>query len=257
MVQRPNRPAELARWAEVDDYLEERLLAVDEALADVLRASGAAALPDIQVSPLQGACLGILARAVRAERILEVGTLGGYSTTWLAQALAPEGRLISLELEARHAEVARSNLARAGLGGRVDIIVGPALDSLLQLAREGRPPFDLAFVDADKPTSAQYVDLVLDLLRPDGLLVVDNVVRRGDVVEPRSTDPSVQGTRRMLDRIHRDPRVRSTVLQTVGRKGHDGMLLGYRTHEASAARGGRTGGSAEGTARTASRRGGG
>ncbi len=162
---------------------------------------------------------------VGARSILEVGTLGGYSTIWLARALPPGGRLVTLEAEPHHAEVAVANLERAGVGDRVDVVVGPALDTLPVLAEEGRGPFDLAFIDADKEHNADYFRWAVRLARPGGVVVVDNVVRRGLVVDPTSDDPAVVGTRRLFDVIAAEPRVSATAVQTVGSKGHDGFVL--------------------------------
>jgi len=221
-----DRPApEPRRWADVDRYYESALTASDPALEAGLRASEAAGLPPIQVSPLQGKFLHLLARAVGARRILEVGTLGGYSTTWLARALPPDGRLVSLELEPKHAEVARSNLRRAGLSDRVEIRVGPASQGLAALAAERVPPFDLVFLDADKVGYPEYLDGSLRLSRAGTVIVADNVVRGGDVANGATVDPSSLGVRRMTERIAAERRLSATVLQTVGSKGYDGMTV--------------------------------
>lgn len=213
------------RWEEVDRYFEERLALTDEGLAHALRSSDRAGLPAISVSPAQGAMLALFARMVGARRILEVGTLGGYSAIWLARALPPGGRLVTLELEPRHAEVARANLARAGLAGRVEVVVGPAAASLERLHAAGGEPFDLAFIDADKASTPQYLDWAVRLARPGALIVIDNVVRRGGVLLAASTDASVQGVRRAIDLLAADPRLESTAIQTVGAKGYDGFAL--------------------------------
>lgn len=212
-------------WSRVDDYLEETLLPPDPVLEAALRSSAEHGLPAIQVSPTQGKFLHLLARACRAERILEIGTLGGYSAIWLARALPPGGRLISLEISPKHAEVARANLTRAGLADRVEVRLGPAAQSLETLVHEGATPFDLVFIDADKPNNATYVDAALRLARTGTVLVIDNVVREGAVVDPKSPDPNVQGTRRVLERLAAEPRIDATVLQTVGSKKHDGFAL--------------------------------
>jgi len=225
MPQRPSPPDELARWTAVDRYFGTVLRDSDPALAASLAAAAAAGLPAIQVSPLQGKLLYILATAVGARRILEVGTLGGYSTLWLARALPRDGRLVSLELDPRHAEVARANLRRAGVAEKVDVRVGPAAESLARLAAEEAPPFDLTFVDADKEGYPAYLEWAVRLSRPGALVVADNVVRRGDVVDPHSEDPSVRGVRRMMERVADDPRLSATVVQTVGSKGYDGMAV--------------------------------
>jgi predicted O-methyltransferase YrrM len=238
MPQRPSPADDLALWTSVDRYFGSALGDSDDALATGLRASEAAGLPPIQVSPLQGKLLHLLARAIGARRILEIGMLGGYSTTWLARALPPDGRLISLELEPKHAEVARANLRRAGVADRVEVRVGPAHDGLARLAREQAPPFDLVFIDADKVGYPGYLEGALALARPGALIVVDNVVRRGDVADAHSSDPSVLGVRQMTDRIAREPRLQATVVQTVGTKGYDGMTIALVRSEGSAERAG-------------------
>lgn len=225
MPQRPSEPEELARWSAVDRYFGTLLGDSDPVLDAVLRSAEAAGLPSIQVSPLQGKLLHLLARACRARRILEVGTLGGYSTTWLARALPPDGRLLTLELEPKHAEVARANLVRAGVSDRVEIRLGPASESLAALLRDGVPPFDMVFIDADKGGYPDYVEASVRLSRPGTLLVADNVVRRGDVADAGSSDPSVLGVRRMTEVIAAEPRLLATVVQTVGEKGYDGLAV--------------------------------
>ena len=210
-----------ARWSAVDGYLEDALLGPDEALEAALRASGAAGLPAISVSPTQGKLLQLLARMVGARRILEVGTLGGYSAIWLARALAPGGELVSLEIDPHHAEVARANLARAGLDGVAQVKVGRALDVLPTLTG----PFDLVFIDADKPSNPDYFTWAVRLTRSGGVIIVDNVVRGGAVVEAGSADPAVQGVRRLNDLIAAEPRVSATAIQTVGSKGWDGFAI--------------------------------
>jgi predicted O-methyltransferase YrrM len=213
------------RWAAVDRYICELFVPGDPALDAALDASRRAGLPAIEVTANQGKLLHLLARMVRARRILEVGTLGGYSAIWLGRALPPGGRLISLEIEPRHAEVARANLARAGLGEVVEVVVGPAAESLLRLAEQGVEPFDLVFIDADKPGGAEYFSRALALCRQGSVIVVDNVVRQGAVVDPESEDPAVVGTRRLNERMAAEQRVSVTEIQTVGAKGHDGFAL--------------------------------
>ncbi|MST33578.1 methyltransferase domain-containing protein [Acidimicrobiaceae bacterium USS-CC1] len=213
------------RWEAVDTYLHDALLPADPVLDATLADARAAGLPAIDVSPTQGALLQLLALAVGAERILEIGTLGGYSTIWLARALPPGGRLISLEIDPRHAEVARSNLRRAGLDDRAEVRVAPAADSLRALAASGAEPFDLVFIDADKPSNAGYFAAAMDLTRPGSIVVVDNVIRDGRVADAASTDPAVAGSRRVLEAIGAHPRVRATALQTVGLKGYDGLAI--------------------------------
>jgi predicted O-methyltransferase YrrM len=212
-------------WSSTEGYLEGLFVPEVPSLSGTLAASRAAGLPAIPVTALQGQYLELLARAVGARRILEIGTLGGYSTQWLARALPPNGWLLSLELEPRHAEVARDNLSRAGLSGRVEVRVGPALRSLAELEAEGAEPFDLAFLDADKGNGAEYFEHALRRVRPGGLIVVDNVVREGRVRDPGDQDPAVLGTRRLLERMGREPRVLATVVPTAGSKGYDGMAI--------------------------------
>jgi predicted O-methyltransferase YrrM len=225
MPQRPSPPEDLVRWTAVDQYFGSRLGVTDPDLEATLRESEAAGLPNIQVSPLQGKFLHLVARACRAERILEIGTLGGYSTTWLARALPPEGRLVTLELEPRHAAIARASLERAGLAERVEIRVGTASEGLVQLAREKVAPFDLVFIDADKVGYPEYLEGALRLSHVGTVIIADNVVRRGDVADPRSEDPNVRGVRQMTENMARDPRLAATVVQTVGVKGHDGWTF--------------------------------
>ena len=220
-------PPDDKRWSEVDDYLAPLFAPHDEALDAALVASEAAGLPAIQVSPAQGKLLHVLARTVEAKCILELGTLGGYSTIWLARALPPGGSLVTLEYDARHAEVARSNLERAGVANAVTIRVGAALETLPKLAAEGAGPFDLAFIDADKANMADYVDWAVRLARPGGVIVADNVVRKGAVTDAASDDPSVTGVRRMNERVAADPRLVATTVQTVGGKGWDGFMLAW------------------------------
>lgn len=214
-----------ALWTRVDRWFEQRLALGDDTLAAALRASDDAGLPPISVSPAQGALLLLLARMQGARNILEVGTLGGYSTIWLARGLGPGGRMVSLELEPRHAEVARANLERAGVADRVEVIVGPAAASLERLHARGAGPFDLAFIDADKASNAVYLEWSLRMSRPGTLVVIDNVVRRGAVADEASTDAAVLGVRRAIDAMAADARLECTAVQTVGLKGHDGFAL--------------------------------
>ena len=213
------------RWDEVDAYLTETFVPRDEAFAAALADSEATGLPAIQVSPPQGRLLELLARALQARSILEIGTLGGYSTLWLARGLAPGGHIVTLEVDARHAEVAMRNFARAGRSGVIELKLGPALETLPRLVEERAGPFDLVFVDADKPSLPDYFTWSLRLSRPGTLIVVDNVVREGDVVDENSPDAAVQGVRRMNERIAAEPRVSATTLQTVGGKGYDGLAF--------------------------------
>jgi predicted O-methyltransferase YrrM len=214
-------------WTKVDDYLVSLLTSPDDALDAALADSAAAGLPEINVAPNQGKLLEILARMHGSRRILEIGTLGGYSTIWLARSLPVDGELISLELESKHAEVARTNIDRTGLGRLVEIQVGPAVASLRNLVAEEVEPFDFIFIDADKEGYAEYFTLSLQLSRPGTVIVADNVVRNGAVVDPASSDERVRGVRRFLELVAAEPRVEATVVQTVGSKGYDGFALLY------------------------------
>lgn len=208
-------------WAAVDDWLGERLLRDDPALRATLAANASGGLPEIDVSPLQGKLLHILARMAGARRILEIGTLGGYSTIWLARALPEDGRLVTLEAVDAHATVARGNIATAGLADRVDVRVGRALDTLPAL--EG--PFDLVFIDADKASNADYLDWALRLSRPGTTIIVDNVIRHGRIIDDTATSADVVGTRRLFDSLRAEPRLTATAVQTVGAKGWDGFVI--------------------------------
>jgi predicted O-methyltransferase YrrM len=223
----PQSPNE--QWITVDRYLVDTLVGSDAALEAALADSTAAGLPAINVAPNQGKLLQLLARIQNARRILEVGTLGGYSTIWLARALPEDGRLVTLEVNPTHAEVARKNLVRAGVAAKVEIIVGNALETLPQLGRGGHAPFDFVFIDGDKVNLAPYFSAALTLSRPGTVIVVDNVVRRGAVADANSADANVQGVRRLNDLIAREPRVTATAIQTVGSKGHDGFTLALVT----------------------------
>jgi predicted O-methyltransferase YrrM len=217
------------QWTAVDDYITSALVESDAALDAALAASDAAGLPTIAVTPAQGKLLNLLARLANARRILEVGTFGGYSTIWLARALPPDGRLITLEYAQKHAEVASANVAGAGLADLVDVRVGAALDTLPQLAKEladeHADPFDLVFIDADKPNYADYFAWAVTLTRPGGVIIVDNVVRGGAVVDAHSADPNVQGVRRFNEVMAAEPSVSATTIQTVGAKGYDGFAI--------------------------------
>jgi len=212
-------------WTTVDDHLVTTLLDDDPVLDAALADSRAAGLPEIHVAPNQGKLLSLLVRIAGARRVLEVGTLGGYSTIWLGRGLPEGGTLVSLELEAGNAEVARANLERAGLGDRVEVRVGPAADTLAAMAEAGEEPFDLVFLDADKAGYPTYLARALDLSHPGTVIVADNVVRRGAVADPGTTDPDAQGIRRFLADAAADPRLDATAVQTVGAKGHDGFAL--------------------------------
>ncbi|MFD7313261.1 O-methyltransferase [Streptomyces sp. NPDC059883] len=213
------------QWNAVERYFTDQLVPADEALTAALAASEAAGLPAISVAPNEGKLLHLLARVQGARRILEIGTLGGYSTIWLARALPEDGKLISLEYDPAHAEVARANLAHAGLDKIAEVRTGPALESLPVLAAEDAGPFDLVFIDADKKNNPHYVEWALKLARPGSLIIVDNVVRNGAVADADSTDAAVLGTRRAIELMAEHPRLSATAVQTVGTKGYDGFAL--------------------------------
>ncbi|MGO9673843.1 MAG: O-methyltransferase [Methylocella sp.] len=219
-------------WSAVDAYICGLLAPADPALDAALEASARAGLPPIQVAPNQGKLLQLLARLTGARRILEIGTLGGYSTIWLARALPPDGWLITLEADSKHAEVARANFQRAGLGGKIDLRLGLALDTLKQISAEKLEPFDLVFIDADKANIPAYFNFALDLTRRGGLIIVDNVVRNGAVIDATSADPDIQGVRQFNERVAHEPRVSATAIQTVGSKGYDGFALALVTGDA-------------------------
>ena len=218
--------SEKETWGRVEDYFDDALIGQDDDLERALRASAEAGLPAISVSPSQGKLLALLARSIGARRILEVGTLGGYSAIWLARALPAGGRLISLELEPRHAKVASENVASAGLADRVEIRVGRAAQSLEALGAAGEPAFDLVFIDADKESNPQYFGWAMRLTHPGSLIVVDNVVRQGRVADAATTDRDVLGVHRLVDAMAAEPRIDVTTVQTVGSKGYDGFALG-------------------------------
>ncbi len=213
------------QWAAVDRYITDALVPADPVLEAALQASTDAGLPAINVAPNQGKLLHLLARIHGARTILEIGTLGGYSTIWLARALPVGGRLVTLELDPKHAEVARANFGRAGLADVIELKLGRALDTLPGLAAEKRGPFDFIFIDADKVSIPEYFAWALKLSRPGTVIIVDNVVRKGAVVDATSSDPSVQGVRRFNQLLAAEKRVSATSLQTVGSKGYDGFTL--------------------------------
>lgn len=212
-------------WTAVDDYITKLFVPSDPALEAALRDSAEAGLPSIQVSVAQGKMLHLLARAVGARKILEIGTLGGYSTIWLARALPPDGHLITLEAEPKHAEVARANIARAGLSGVVELRLGRAQETLPQLVADQHGPFDLIFIDADKPGYSAYLGWSLRLARPGTLIIADNVVRKGRVAERAGGDANVKGIRAFNKALAAEKRVSATQIQTVGSKGYDGFAL--------------------------------
>jgi predicted O-methyltransferase YrrM len=213
------------QWTKVDEYFGRALFLHDEVLQAALAANSGAGLPAIDVSPSQGKLLYLLARIHGARRILEIGTLGGYSTIWMARALPGEGLLVTLEAELKHAEIARQNIERAGLAGLVRIITGNALDSLPKLKSEYKEPFDMIFIDADKPSTAEYYRWARELSRPGAMIIVDNVVRKGEVANPDSPDVRVQGMRRFIEVLANDRKVEATAIQTVGAKGYDGFVI--------------------------------
>ncbi|MCW5317166.1 methyltransferase [Nostoc sp. KVJ3] len=217
------------QWTAVDSYFTDLLVPPDPALEAALQTSAAAGLPPHNVSPNQGKLLLLLAQIQGARTILEIGTLGGYSTIWLARALPSDGRLITLEADPKHAAVARANIAHAGLADIVDLRLGQALSTLPQIAAEANSPFDLIFIDADKPNNPDYFRWALKLSRRGSLIIADNVVRNGAVVDATSSDPSVQGVRRFNELLASEPRVSATAIQTVGSKGYDGFAIAIVT----------------------------
>jgi predicted O-methyltransferase YrrM len=219
------------QWTTVDRYIDELLVRPDSVLEATVTASSAAGLPPIQVSPSQGKLLQVIAQIRGTRNILEIGTLGGYSTIWLARALPPGGHLISLEVNPKHAEVARANLARAGLGEVAEVREGQALESLPRLAKEGRGPFDFIFIDADKPSYPDYLTWALKLSKAGTVILADNVVRGGAVADPTSTDPNVRGVRRFNELLAAETRVSATAIQTVGSKGYDGFAIAFVTSD--------------------------
>lgn len=219
------------KWTAVDRYITDMLLPPDPALDAALQASHVAGLPPHNVSPNQRKLLMLLALIHKAHNILEIGTLGGYSTIWLARALPANGRLITLESDPKHAEVAHHNITRAGLINIVEVRVGKALDTLAKLATENCHPFDLIFIDADKPSNPEYFSWALKLSCKGSLIIADNVVRDGAVIEPDSVDPKVQGIRRFNEILGSEPRVTATAIQTVGSKGYDGFAIALVTSD--------------------------
>ncbi len=213
------------QWTLVDHYITNMLIESDSALDTVLKRSCELGLPAINVAPNQGKLLFLLAKIQKAQNILEIGTLAGYSTIWLARALPDNGRLITLEVNSEYAEIARINIQNAGLSKMVEVRLGQALDTLPKLAAEGRGPFDLIFIDADKPSNPDYFTWALKLSRPGSLIIIDNVIREGKVIDTNSSDPNVQGVRRLNELLSKEPRVSATAIQTVGSKGYDGLAI--------------------------------
>lgn len=216
-------------WSKVDDYFTQHLSLTDEILDAALTDSTASGLPAINVTPAQGKLLALLAQLSHARRILEIGTLGGYSTIWMARALPDDGALITMEIDARNAAVAKRNIERADLTDRVRIIVGPASESLARLIADRVEPFDLVFIDADKQSSVAYFDAALAMSHAGTIIIVDNVVREGAIVDANSTDVNVLGMQRLTERVAQEPRVSATAIQTVGAKGYDGFILAVVT----------------------------
>jgi predicted O-methyltransferase YrrM len=215
------------QWSAVDHYFADLLVPSDTVLEAALKASDDAGLPRISVSPTQGKLLMLLAQIQGARNILEIGTLGGYSSIWLARALPQGGRLITLEADPKHAEVASANIARAGLSDVVEVRLGRALETLPQLEADGRGPFDFFFIDADKPSNPDYLAWALKLSRPGSVIVVDNVVRGGSVIDSDGNDPSLLGVRRFSEMLATEPRLSATTVQTVGVKGYDGFAIAF------------------------------
>ncbi|WP_313353980.1 O-methyltransferase [Kosakonia cowanii] len=213
------------KWSAVDEYLAQQLLPDDEVLTQILANNRRAGLPEIDVSPMQGQLLALLVRMTHAKRILEIGTLGAYSTVWMARELPSDGELLTLEFDALHAAIARENIEFAGLTRQVKVKEGPALETLESLGE--RPPFDLIFIDADKPNNPNYLKWALHYSRPGTLIIGDNVVRDGEVTNPSSTDDRVQGVRKFIEMIGDNPRLTATAMQTVGTKGWDGFTLAW------------------------------
>lgn len=219
-------------WNDVDTYFSRVLLPPDPVLDATLSASAAAGLPAIHVAPNQGKLLHLLARLIGAKRVLEVGTLGGYSTIWMARALPEDGRVVTLESDVKHAAVAQANFVRAGLAERIELREGPALETLPALAASEAASFDLVFIDADKPSNPDYFAWALKLTHRGSLILIDNVVREGAVIDGTSTDAAVVGVRRLMEQVSAEPRVSATALQTVGAKGYDGFLMAMVTADA-------------------------
>ncbi|HTP69885.1 MAG TPA: O-methyltransferase [Dongiaceae bacterium] len=212
-------------WTAVDNYISGFLASHDDVLEQALKNSAMEGLPEIQVSPTQGKLLHVLARMIKAHNILEIGTLGGYSTIWMARALDPGGRILTLEFDPKHAEVARANFSHAALTKTIEVRVGPAMETLPKLAAEAHAPFDLIFIDANKSQMPEYFDWSLKLSRPGSVILADNVVRDGKVIDAHSPDPDIQGVRRFNERLASESRVSATEIQTVGSKGYDGFAL--------------------------------
>ena len=215
------------QWTAVDQYITDLFVPPDDALDGALKAAADAGLPAIHVAPNQGKLLSILAQSIGAKKILEIGTLGAYSTIWMARALPADGKFITLEYDPKHAEIARKNITYAGLDKIVEVRLGKAIDLLPQVAAEGLGPFDLIFIDADKPSNWDYFEWALKLSHPGSVIIVDNVVRDGNVVDAKSEDSSVKGVRHFNEKVAKESRVNLTAIQTVGSKGYDGFAIAY------------------------------
>jgi predicted O-methyltransferase YrrM len=216
-------------WTKVDEYIGEKLIEHDPVLEQVLEVNRQADLPPIDVSPSQGKLLSLISQMAGAKRILEIGTLGGYSTIWMARTLPADGKIVTLELDPHHAQVASANFALAGLEEKVDLRLGNALEQLAQLDQEGTEPFDLIFIDADKPNNPDYLRWALRFSRPGTVIIGDNVIREGEIINKHSTDPRIHGVRAFYDLLAEEPRINATAMQTVGSKGYDGFVLGLVT----------------------------
>ncbi|MFE9247280.1 O-methyltransferase [Nocardiopsis sp. NPDC006938] len=223
-----NRYESTSAWRDVDDYFIEALVSEDEALVAARESGATTTMPNAEVAANHGALLGLLVQIAGAKRVLEFGTLAGYSTIWFARAVGDDGNVITLELEEQNAAIARENIARAEVQDRVEVRVGPAADSARELIDSGAPPFDLVFIDADKPSNPRYLEAALELTRSGAIIVIDNVVRDGAVVQPDTNDARVHGVREVVDDISRNPGLEATALQTVGLKGWDGLIIARR-----------------------------
>nr|WP_205002633.1 O-methyltransferase [Scopulibacillus daqui] len=213
-------------WHDVDSYFIDKLLPFDPTLEHVLKANREAGIPEIEVSPTQGKLLYLLAKIKGAENVLEIGTLGGYSSIWLARALPEAGKVYTLEINQEYANIAEENIRHAGFQDKVDVIAGKALDTLASLKEKGVPPFDLIFIDADKQNNPHYLKWALNLANSGALIVADNVVRNGEVINEQRTDEQIRGIRRFMDMLENEPLIESTAIQTVGQKGYDGFAIG-------------------------------
>ncbi|MCD8798110.1 O-methyltransferase [Mammaliicoccus sciuri] len=225
-----NRYDSLDSWKLVDKYFSEALVQEDDALIDARESGVSTTMPNAEVSSTQGALLGILTQIRNATRVLEFGTLAGYSTIHFARSVGRNGKVITFELEEQNAQIAKKNLEQAGIFNRVEIVVGTAIDSANRLIENNEPPFDIVFIDADKPNNPKYLEAAIKLTKPGSLILIDNVVRNGEVINQNSDDPRVQGVRNVIDDINKNKNLKATALQTVGEKGWDGLIFIYREH---------------------------